>query len=145
MITLTNHIPYELDPSRASLKLKPEDKNSLFGHYLQTIRYTDEAFGDLIRLLKENGMYDNTMIVIYGDHQGMNLETRAVRYKMSKFLGKEYNYEEMLNIPLLFHIPPLSKKTASPNSSLASVTFFTEAQAVSGERPSLSSLPVLET
>ncbi len=109
MITLTNHIPYELDSSRASLKLKPEDKNSLFGHYLQTIRYTDEAFGDLIRLLKENGMYDNTMIVIYGDHQGMNLETRAVRYKMSEFLGKEYNYEEMLNIPLLFHIPGLGE------------------------------------
>ena len=72
MITLTNHIPYELDQSLASLKLKSSDEGSTFGNYLQTVRYTDEAFGKLIEYLKENDMYDNTVIAIYGDHQGMN-------------------------------------------------------------------------
>ena len=109
MVTLTNHIPYELDPDLASLKLKPEDQGTLFGQYLQTVRYTDEAFGDLIRLLKENDMYDQTMIVIYGDHQGMNLETPAVRESMSRFLGRTYDYDEMLRVPLLIHLPGLGK------------------------------------
>ena len=40
-----NHIPYELDQSLASLKLKSSDEGSTFGNYLQTVRFTDEAFG----------------------------------------------------------------------------------------------------
>ena len=53
MITLTNHIPYELDQSLASLKLKDSDVGSTFGNYLQTVRYTDESFGKLIEYLKK--------------------------------------------------------------------------------------------
>lgn len=107
MITLTNHIPYELDDSLATLKLKESDEGSTFGNYLQTIRYTDEAFGKLIQYLKDAGLYENTMIVIYGDHQGMNMETPSVKSKMSQFLGREYNYDEMLKVPLIIHIPGL--------------------------------------
>ena len=107
MVTLTNHIPYELDPSMTSLALKPEDKGTLFGNYLQTVRYTDEAFGELIRYLKENDLYDRTMIVIYGDHQGMNRETPAVRESVSRFLGRDYDYDEMLRVPLVIHLPGL--------------------------------------
>lgn len=33
-------------------------------------------------------MYDNTVIAIYGDHQGMNKETPSVQWKMTDFLGK---------------------------------------------------------
>ncbi|MDD7208509.1 MAG: LTA synthase family protein [Lachnospiraceae bacterium] len=107
MITLTNHIPYELSPSLATLSLKEEDENSTFGNYLQTVRYTDEAFGDLIHYLKKSGLYDNTVIAIYGDHQGMNMETPSVSSKMTKFLGKKYDYDEMLRVPFLIHIPGL--------------------------------------
>ncbi len=109
MITLTNHIPYELDRKLATLELKKEDKDTTFGRYLQTVRYTDEAFGDLIMYLKEAGLYDNTMIVIYGDHQGMNKETVSVYNHMTKFLGKPYDFDEMLNVPLVIHIPGLSE------------------------------------
>lgn len=109
MITLTNHIPYELDSELATLKLKESDAGSTFGNYLQTIRYTDEAFGELIAYLKENDMYENTMIVIYGDHQGMNRETPAVYQKMTEFLGKSYDYDEMLNVPLVIHLPGLGE------------------------------------
>lgn len=109
MVTLTNHIPYELDDSLATLQLKESDKGSTFGNYLQTVRYTDEAFGELIQYLKDAGLYENTMIVIYGDHQGMNMEAAAVKSKMSQFLGKEYNYDEMLKVPLIIHIPGLGE------------------------------------
>ncbi len=109
MITLTNHIPYELDPTLASLEVAPEDTGSTFGNYLQTVRYTDESFEDLFRYLKEKGMYDNSIIVIYGDHQGLNMETQAVKEKMTSYLGKEYNFDEMLNVPFIIHIPGLNE------------------------------------
>lgn len=109
MITLTNHIPYELDPALASLSLQPADAGTTFGGYMQTVRYTDEAFGKLLQYLKDAGLYENTMLVIYGDHQGMNMETPSVKSRMSRFLEKEYNYEEMLNVPLLIHLPGLGE------------------------------------
>ena len=109
MITLTNHIPYELDPALASLKLDQKDQGSLFGNYLQTVRYTDEAFGQLIDRLKEERIYEDTVIVIYGDHQGLNRENPAVRERMKDFLGKDYDYDEMLKVPLLIHIPGLGE------------------------------------
>ena len=63
----------------------------------------------MITYLKEAGLYENTMIIIYGDHQGMNMETPSVKSKMSEFLEKEYNYDEMLNVPLIIHVPGLGE------------------------------------
>ena len=63
----------------------------------------------LIEYLKKNDMYDNTVIAIYGDHQGMNKETPSVQWKMTDFLGKEYDYDEMLNVPFIIHIPGLNE------------------------------------
>lgn len=109
MITLTNHIPYDMPQRLASLELAEEDKNTTFGRYLQTVRYTDEAIGDLIRYLKEAGLYDNTMIAFYGDHQGLNKETMEIRMRMTEYLGKMYDFDEMLKIPLVIHIPGLGE------------------------------------
>lgn len=107
MITLTNHIPYDMPQGLASLRLEKEDQGTMFGRYLQTVRYTDEAIGELISRLKEAGLYDNTMIVIYGDHQGLNKETYDVKLSMTDYLDKEYDFEEMLKIPLIIHVPGL--------------------------------------
>src|SRR5699024_11616712 len=84
----------------AASRSAPPLHDALPSCYLQTVRYTDEAFGELIQYLKDAGLYEDTMIVIYGDHQGMNMETPSVKSRMSAFLGKEYKFDEMLNVPL---------------------------------------------
>ncbi len=110
IITLTNHYPYVLDePLEATLKLNEKDEDTLFGGYLQTIRYTDEAIGEFIEDLKEEGIYDNTIIAIYGDHHGLNCLDDDNYERMTEFLGFEYDYDTMLNIPLLIHIPGLGE------------------------------------
>lgn len=108
MVTVTNHIPYDLDDSLVTLKLKPEDE-TLFGHYLQSVHYADEAIGELIERLKEAGLYENTVIAMYGDHHGMLLSNEefyeSIQESVPKYTGREYDYDEMLNIPLIIHIP----------------------------------------
>ncbi len=46
------------------IELRDQIRNS----YLNSIRGIDVLFGELVALLKEKGAFDNTIIVIYGDH-----------------------------------------------------------------------------
>ena len=105
VITLTNHHPFSMDDEYKSLELKEEDMDTKFGDYLQTVRYTDEAIGQFVSDLKAAGLYDNTVIALYGDHHGLNCGMEDVRESVRNFIGRDYDYDEMLNIPMLIHIP----------------------------------------
>lgn len=105
VITLTNHHPFVLEDQYRTLTLAEEDKDTKFGDYLETVHYTDEAIGQLILDLKAAGLYDNTVIALYGDHHGLNCGMEDVQKRMSTFLGRNYDYDEMLNIPLIIHVP----------------------------------------
>lgn len=104
-ITLTNHHPYILDEEYVTIDLTEEYKEKKLGNYLTTVRYTDEAVGQLIADLKEAGLYDNTVIALYGDHHGLNSGMDDVNPDMTEYLGVPYDYDEMLNVPLIIHVP----------------------------------------
>ncbi|MDF2537886.1 MAG: hypothetical protein K0S76_907 [Herbinix sp.] len=105
VITLTNHHPFVLEEQYRTLTLADEDKETKFGDYLETVRYTDEAVGQFIQDLKDAGLYENTVIALYGDHHGLNCGMEDVQEQVSAFLGRTYDYDEMLNIPLIIHVP----------------------------------------
>lgn len=104
-ITLSNHHPFMLEEKYWDLKLLEEDKGTTFGDYLETVHYTDEAIGQFIDELKAAGLYDNTVIAFYGDHHGLNCGMEEVNHRMSDYIGRIYDYDEMLNIPLIIHVP----------------------------------------
>lgn len=105
VITLTNHHPFVLPEDKKTLELAEEDADKKLGAYLQTVRYTDEAIGQFIEDLKAEGLYDNTVIALYGDHHGLNCGMDDVYDDVSQFIGRSYDYDEMLNVPLIIHIP----------------------------------------
>ena len=105
IITLTNHHPYVLEDKDASLTLLEEHVDTKFGNYLRTARYTDEALGDFINQLKEAGLYDNTIIALYGDHHGLNVTMDDNDIIVGEYLGKKYDYDEMLKVPMMIHVP----------------------------------------
>lgn len=105
VITLTNHHPYIMPNEYITMELDEADKDTIFGNYIQSVQYTDNALGAFINRLKEEGLYDNSIIAIYGDHYGLNCKDKEIYESMKRYLNYEYNYKEMLNIPLLIHIP----------------------------------------
>ncbi|BCJ96467.1 sulfatase [Anaerocolumna cellulosilytica] len=105
IITLTSHHPFILEEEDASLQLKEEDIGTKFGSYLQTVRYADEALGQFITDLKTAGLYEDTVIALYGDHHGLNLNMDDNAVLMEKYLGRTYDYDEMLRVPMLIHVP----------------------------------------
>ncbi|MBP1753607.1 MAG: hypothetical protein H6Q59_5 [Firmicutes bacterium] len=104
-ITLSNHHPFHIDEQYRTLTLKEEDKETKYGDYLESVHYTDEAIGALISELKSAGLYENTVIAFYGDHHGLNCGMDEVMDQMNAFLGRTYDYDEMLNVPLIINVP----------------------------------------
>ena len=69
LITLTSHTPFIIPNDLQTLNMPPPTNLSqLQWEYLQAIHYTDAAIGDFINQLKTAGLYDNSVILIYGDH-----------------------------------------------------------------------------
>ena len=48
-------------------------KDTFFGNYLEAVNYADYAFGILINELKQSGLYEDTAILVFGDHNGLSM------------------------------------------------------------------------
>ena len=104
-ITLTSHHPFAMDDEYKGLKIEGEFKDTLLEDYLQSIHYLDKELGNFIEGLKKAGLYENTMICIYGDHEGLDMRNEDTQELLSSFLEKSYRQDEMHRVPLLIHIP----------------------------------------
>lgn len=72
-ITLTNHGPFDSIPEEKKvLGLDEElDKNEM-GGYFESVKYTDTQIGEFLKKLDSEGLLDNTVVVIEGDHTGVH-------------------------------------------------------------------------
>lgn len=80
LITLTNHTPFSdtnlLDEFDTTLKVNIDGQiverdyidGPVLGNYFRSVHYEDAAIGEFIEELDEAGLLENTIIVIYGDH-----------------------------------------------------------------------------
>lgn len=105
MVTLTSHTPFNMPREYQKLDILPEHEDKLLGNYLQSIHYTDRQIGKFIESLKKEGLYDDTVIAIYGDHFAISSVSEENQEMMTELLDKNYNYDEMMNIPLIVHVP----------------------------------------
>lgn len=69
VITLTSHTPFALPDNMPKLGIPVDGMfNYIQLKYLQNIYYVDAEIGFFIDQLKEAGLYNNSLILIYGDH-----------------------------------------------------------------------------
>ncbi|MBR2744284.1 MAG: LTA synthase family protein [Clostridia bacterium] len=67
-------------------------KGTYFGDYLESMNYTDKQFGTFIQRLKDTGLYDNTVILLFGDHYGVQMHN----YEMLEFIEQnEHQYNNV--------------------------------------------------
>lgn len=104
IITLSNHHPYVMLDKYNFIELLPEDKDTLAGNYLNSAAYTDHALGEFLEALKAEGMYENTVFALYGDHSGL-VNSEETDEVMGRILGKKYDFEEVMHVPLILHLP----------------------------------------
>jgi phosphoglycerol transferase MdoB-like AlkP superfamily enzyme len=82
------------------------DSNSgTLNRYFQTARYMDESVEVLFDELKAKGLYDDSIIVMYGDHYGISENHNEA---MGQYLGKEitpFESAQLQRVPMFIHIP----------------------------------------
>jgi phosphoglycerol transferase MdoB-like AlkP superfamily enzyme len=108
IITESSHNPFKAIPvKRRPLRLSAADEKTFSGKYIGSISYTDLALGEFVSALKKSGMWDDSIVVIYGDHSaildsGANADDRRIA---DEILGRPYSTVDKQRIPLIIHLP----------------------------------------
>ncbi|QLL78270.1 sulfatase-like hydrolase/transferase [Ligilactobacillus saerimneri] len=104
IITVTNHYPYQIDKQNQDFPKTTTGDNTVDG-YVQTAHYLDQAFGEFISYLKKTGLYDNSMIVMYGDHYGIsNNHKKAIAQLLGKDKVTDYDLVNFQKVPFMIHM-----------------------------------------
>ncbi|MDO8489882.1 MAG: LTA synthase family protein [bacterium] len=115
LITLTSHSPFLLPDDLRTLKFSEKSKlNETQKHYLESIHYVDAAIGTFIADLKKFDLYNNSLIVLYGDHGSFTDISNALA--PNKHLPKDVARQ---HVPLIMVAPKTT--LAGVNSSPASL------------------------
>lgn len=86
------------DPHQPYLAPSPYDQLYPGDPYLAEIAYSDEAFGNVVRHLKELGEWENTLVVFTSDHgEGLDEHHEATHSMLL--------YDTTLHVPLIVRMP----------------------------------------
>jgi len=76
IVSVSSHTPFTLEGLQDRNKISIDVgkyKDTYFGNYLEAVNYADYAFGEFINNLKQKGLYEDSAILIYGDHNGISM------------------------------------------------------------------------
>lgn len=107
-IAVSNHYPYsKFTNDEAGFPLANTNDETING-YFATANYLDTAVQEFFNYLKESGLYDNSVIVLYGDHYGVS---NSRNKNLAELVGKtsstwtNYDNAQMQRVPYMIHIP----------------------------------------
>lgn len=98
LMALTSHTPFDLPDDLKQLRLDPaEHEISDFQlNYIETVNYVDHALGQLVEQLQQAGLYDNSLLVIYGDHTAQIAAQHDAAFARFEGFGDSYSDLEYL-------------------------------------------------
>lgn len=107
-IAVSNHFPYsKFTNEEAGFPLANTNDETING-YFATANYLDKAVEEFFNYLKASGLYENSVIVLYGDHYGIS---NSRNKSLAELLGKDkstwsnYDNAQMQRVPYMIHIP----------------------------------------
>ncbi|WP_238652241.1 LTA synthase family protein [Paenibacillus piscarius] len=109
LVTASSHHPFRVPDSFRKLEVPERLQDTMLGDYLTAVNYTDYAIGTLIDGLKREGMWENTVLVLYGDHFGLQPKDVPAE-QVEEALGIQYDDRiSRFNIPLIIHVPGMNQ------------------------------------
>ena len=114
-LTLTSHHPYTYLPSRERVFKKR--LGSHIEEYASSMRYVDKSFKVLLEALERDRLLENTLIVVYGDHDSkLTFSKQAMKNAQAAFGWTKEDARSLAKrqwrtkrIPLIFLLPHQSR------------------------------------
>ena len=130
IITLSNHTPFndlekypELDLTYKTTKLNEETgedeeviydylTNTKLGNYIRSAHYADIALGHFLDYINESNIMNNTVFVMYGDHDAkLSKNEFNYYYNFDPNTGEVKNIEDPTYIDYDYYLNELNRKT----------------------------------
>jgi len=98
LITLTSHVPFIIPDNESDLEFAESISEEL-GRYYKSINYVDRQIGYFINKLEKHGLLGDSLIVIFGDHDGYHRYYEKTDDPMD------------IRVPLIMYNPEIDGKT----------------------------------
>ena len=110
-ISLSSHTPYGIPDKDKNLRVTGNLSGTALGRYVESVNYTDKQLASFMKELDSKGLLDNSVIVFYGDHEGVHKffgdEVRTTRNIDDNWLNNDYK------IPLIIYSKGMKPQTIS--------------------------------
>lgn len=108
LVTMSSHAPFDHVPfERCPVQVPQELHGNRAADWVSAISYADMALGQFLDWLRETGLYDESIVVVYGDHQAikeLNL-FGADKQIVEGLLGRQYTIVDRQKVSLIVHLP----------------------------------------
>lgn len=89
------------------------DIGDYYKRYAETLLAVDEGIGKVIELLKEKGVYENTLIAVMGDN--------GFAFGEHGLIDKRTAYEESMRVPLVMQLPDVIRAGSKIDEVVANI------------------------
>ena len=122
MTTVSSHQPYSVDSIQGdkyySLTKGYSKLPTDVRRYMSKLKYVDNMLGILMDGLKERGMLDDTVFVLYGDHYPYGISTDHLNKALSYNTKKNKNNEK---VPLVIYNTKIESKVFSGYTTFVNI------------------------
>lgn len=108
LVTLSSHYPFDFPEllKAAAFDQGGEAEGAILRSYLAAIHYFDREFGKFIDGLKSSGLYDESVIILYGDHAAIpKWDAASLAKLLGKGLDDEHSWRAVNTVPLMVRVP----------------------------------------
>jgi len=105
LITLSSHYPFDDKQGYGDFNVG-EYEGTLMGDYLKAIHYTDKQLGMYLDDMEKNGTLDNSIVVVYGDHNAIPKDYASQLYSFEGIANPtDLDWQQLQKVPMFIHFP----------------------------------------
>jgi choline-sulfatase len=120
LLKINRHNAFDINKNNSLdlIRLKQDDLKYITALYDGGVAYTDKCLGDMFAMLKQFGLYDNSLIILTSDH-GEEFQEHGFMLH-----DNPYYYEELVRIPMIIKLPGTDTKGKVVNGLVESIDFM---------------------
>lgn len=109
LITLSSHHPFNYFDNYHDFFVGSYE-GTFLGDYMKAANYVDKALGEFFEDLKQRGLYENSVIVMYGDHNAFQKEQADMLKDLFDFKYNNFNWTNLQKTPCFIRFPGMDSK-----------------------------------